>query len=143
MSYDLRINEGDLVIASDADLDRVEDNEKLVQDILKMLMTPVGSNVFFPWYGSLLPGTMIGQVIDETFRRTAIEQQINNSLEMIQKLQRQQAADGQRVTPGELLAAIQSVEVNRNVVDPTYFTIHVKVLTKAFTTAVASLDVTL
>lgn len=143
MSFDLRINNGDIAIGSDGDISKIEDIEKLVQDILKMLMTPLGSNVFFPWYGSTLTNSQIGQVFDEVFRKTAIEQQIRSNLETLQRMQKQQMADGQKVTPGELLAAIQSVQVNRNVVDPTYFTVAVNVLTKGFRSATAVLDVSL
>jgi phage baseplate assembly protein W len=143
MSFDLKIRNGDLVIGPDADLDIVEDNEKLIQDILKMLMTPLGSNLFFPWYGSLLAGSMVGQVLDDSFRKSIVETQINNSLETLQNLQKQQSADGQRVSPGELLAAIKSIDVDRNIVDPTYYTINVKVLTKAFTLIDVPMNVTL
>lgn len=143
MSFDLRVNQGDLVIGADGDLSKVEDLEKLIQDVLKILMTPIGANVFFTWYGSLLAGSMIGQVMDATFRRSAVEQQIRSNLETLQRMQKQQAANGQRVTPGELLAAIQSVQVHRNVVDPTYYTIAVRILTKGFQSATTTFDTTL
>ena len=143
MSFDLRINQGDLVIGSDGDLSKVEDVEKLIQDVLKILMTPIGANVFFTWYGSLLSGSMVGQVMDATFRRSAVEQQIRSNLETLQRMQKQQAANGQRVTPGELLAAIQNIQVHRNVVDPTYFTVAVRILTKGFQSATATFDTTL
>lgn len=143
MSFDLRINNGDIAIGSNGDFAIVEDTEKLIQDILKLLMCRIGSNVFFPWYGSNISGSMVGQVLDETFRSEITRQQINSSLETLQKLQRQQAADGQKVTPGELLAAIQGISVERNSLDPTFYTIDVNVLTKGFKTLSATLDVSL
>ena len=39
MSFDIKISQGDLAIGSDGDLARVEDTDKLVQDVLKILMT--------------------------------------------------------------------------------------------------------
>lgn len=143
MSFDIRIRNGDLSIGQDGDFEKIQDTDKLVQDILKILMCPVGSNVFFPWYGSNLAGTMVGDVFDEVFRKTVIEQQIRSNLETLQRLQRDQASQGQRLSPGELLAAIQEVLVNRNVVDPTFFSISVKVLTKGLRSATAVLDVSL
>lgn len=143
MSFDLRVNQGDIVIASDGDFDQITDVEKLVQDILKILQTPLGSNVFFPWYGSVLTEVMIGQVLEPAITTNIIQQQIRTNLETLQRLQRQQLADGQQLTPGELLAAIQQVAVNRSTIDPTRYQVVVKVITKAFRTAVASLDVEL
>ncbi len=141
MSFDLRVNKGDLVIGSDGDLDQIIDIEKLVQDILKLLQTPLGSNVFFQWYGSILTDAMVGQVLDSSITVNLIQQQIKSNLETLQKLQRQQASNGQHLTPGELLAAIQTILVNRSTIDPTRYHIVVKVLTKSFRTAIASLDV--
>jgi len=143
MSFDLRINNGDLVIGQDGDLDQINDLEKLIQDILKILMTPLGSNVSFPWYGSPLTDASIGQVLDKKFIDTMIKQIISSNLETLQKLQKQQAASGQRITAGEMLAAIQSVFIRRNITDPTYWTITVKVLSKGLRGSEATLDVAL
>jgi phage baseplate assembly protein W len=143
MSFDLRINDGDLVIGTDGDLDPIENLEKLVQDILKILMTQLGSNVFFPWYGSPLTDSSIGQILDARFTNTMVQQVINSNLETLQKMQSQQVASGQRVSADELLAAIQSIMARRNTTDPTYWTIAVKVLSKGFKTTNATLDVAL
>jgi phage baseplate assembly protein W len=143
MSFDLRINNGDLAIGTNGDLSQVQDTEKLVQDILKMLMTPLGGNVFFPWYGSQLTDSAIGQVLDHTMTVSIVQQTIRSNLETLQKLQRQQTASGQPLSPNELLAVIESISVARNVVDPTYYQVVVKVLTKGFKSATASLDVAL
>lgn len=143
MSFDLRVNQGDIVISSDGDFDQITDVEKLVQDILKILQTPLGSNVFFPWYGSVLTEIMIGQVLEPSITTNIIQQQVRTNLETLQRQQRQQLADGQQLTPGELLAAIQQVSVHRSTVDPTRYQVVVRVITRAFRTAVASLDVTL
>jgi phage baseplate assembly protein W len=143
MSFDLRINQGDIALGQDGDFDTVRDLEKLIQDILKILMTPLGSNRFFPWYGSPLTEASVGQVLDRRFVNTIVENIIRSNLETLQKLQKQQAASGQRVTAGELLATIQDIRVHRNIIDPTYWTIIVRVLSKGLKTAEATLDITL
>ena len=48
MSFDLQIKNGDLQIGSNGDVAQVFDTEKLVQDILKILLTQSGANTFFP-----------------------------------------------------------------------------------------------
>ena len=141
MSFDLKISRGDIAIGSDGDFDTVQDHEKLIQDILKMLQTPLGKNVFFPWYGSLLTDVMIGQVLDHTMTTTIIQQQIRSNLETLQRMQRDQLSKGQQMTPGELLAAIQRVSVHRNTTDPTNYQIVVRVISKAFRVEEANLSV--
>lgn len=142
MSFDLKILNGDLVIGTDGDFARVQDSEKLIQDILKMLMTEQGSNIFFSWYGSSLSSSMIGSPYDSEFISSVAENQIRSSLEILQSLQREQSAK-QIVTPGELLAAIKSLNVVRNQVDPTFFSVLLSVLTKNLTVADASFNVNL
>lgn len=142
MSFDFKILNGDLVIGTNGDLDKVENTEKLVQDILKMLMTEVGSNEFYPWYGSLISSSMIGSTYDYEFISSVAENQIRSSLEILQNLQREQSLK-QIVTPSELFAAIKSVNVIRNEIDPTFFSVLLTVLTKNLNTANTSFNVTL
>jgi len=142
MSFDLKILNGDLVIGTNADLAQVQDTEKLIQDVLKILMTEVGANPWFPWYGSLLSGSMVGSPFDSKFIATMAENQIRSSLEIIQGLQRDQATK-QLVTPSELLAAIKSVNVARNQINPMFFSISLAILTKNLTVANTKFNVTL
>lgn len=142
MSFDLKISEGDLVIDADADLAIVENSEKLIQDVLKMLMTPVGTNPWWPWFGSPLAGSMIGSPFDSNFIQSMAENQIRSSLETMQSLQKEQATK-QIVTPSELLAAIKSVNVVRNQIDPTFFQISLSLLTKNLTIANTTFNVSL
>lgn len=142
MSFDLKLVNGDLSIRS-GQLETVENTDKLIQDILKMLLTPVGTNIFFPWYGSLLSSAVIGSPMEDEFIETAATLQITNALQTLQALQRDQMASFQKVTPSELLAAIKQVSVERSQIDPTYYSISVRVLTKNLRTAVAEFAVTL
>ena len=143
MSFDFKISQGDFVLGQDGDFQKVTDIEKLVQEILKILMTPLGANVFFPWYGSPLTDVSIGQVADRTFAVTMVQQIISSNMETLQKMQKQQAASGQRVSASELLAAVSSINVHRNTTDPTYWTVAVRVLSKGLKSANAVLDISL
>lgn len=136
MSFDLKIQNGDLVIAGSGDLAKVENTEKLIQDILKMVTVRLGSNPFFPWYGSPMSDTLIGSPLSFEFLETLASSQLRTSLETLQKLQKAQSASGQKVTPAEMLAAIQEVRIERNQTDPRYFRVIIKALTKALTPAV-------
>ena len=135
MSYDFRILQGDLGIGVDGDLSRVEDTEKLIQDILKIAITPLGSNPYFPWYGSLVSKSMVGQAFDMEFTAAIASSQLQNSIETLQRLQQIQA-ERQRVTPFEQLAAIKRIFIERNREDPRFFS----VVIKAFTRALSSIE---
>jgi hypothetical protein len=132
MSFDLRIRDGDLQIGRDGDLAKVEDTEKLVQDIVKIVSTQIGANPFFPWYGSPITKSLLGRSFDRKFVSAVATQQLRTTMERLQTLQKEQIRRNQVVTPQEQIAAIQKVFVDRNIVDPRFYTIVLTVLTKAF-----------
>ena len=143
MSFDLKIRDGDLVLDSKSDLDIVEDSEKLVQDILKIVSTQLGSNPFFPWYGSPITKALIGRSYDTKFVSNIASQQLRATLETLQKMQKEQLKLDQYITPQEQIAAIQNVSVERNITDARYYRIILTVLSKAFQRVPATLDVRL
>lgn len=140
MSFDLKILNGDLVIGPNADLDIVTGEDKLKQDILKILLTPAGSNVFFPWYGSYISSNLIGENLPVSFIENMAQSQIQNSLDNLMRMQKEQMKSGQNVSASELLAAVKYISVNRNDIDPTMFSISVDVVNRAFKTVSSSFD---
>jgi phage baseplate assembly protein W len=131
MSFDLKLNGGDIVVKT-GDFQTVENGDKLVQDVLKIVSTPIGGNVYFPSYGSPIGGTLIGTAYDQKFVSDIASQQLRRSLEWMQRAQVEQAKTGQNVTPHEQLASILDVNVNRAANDPRYFLVRLTVLSKAF-----------
>lgn len=141
MSFDLKIQNGDLQISNVGDLQTVENTDKLIQDILKIATTPIGGNPFFPWYGSPMSKILIGNPLSFEFSESVATSQLNSSFETLQKLQTVQTNSGQKVTSSELLAAIQQIKIQQNQTDPRYFRVVIKALTRALTSATTSLDV--
>lgn len=133
MSFDLKIFSRDLVIGNDGDLAQVVDSEKLTQDILKICLTPLNANKFNPYYGSPVNQSLIGSSLDTTFLTTIGIGQLNGSLQILQKLQQQQAATNQLVSGAETLAAIQNIDIQRNQVDPRFFSVLISVVSRALT----------
>lgn len=129
MSFDLRIENNDLKINVDGSIQTVRDNQKLVQDIIKALLTTTGDNKFFPWYGSSLSLNLIGQVLDNDFVTSEAERSIQNTLSQIISLQNAQSRT-QYVSAGEMIAAIRSVTVLRSNTDPRQYEITISVLTR-------------
>jgi hypothetical protein len=141
MSFDIKIENGDLKIGNNGDLQKVENTDKLIQDVLKMCLTQLGGNPFFPFYGSPVSSTLIGNTFDFEMLNTVATSQLRGSLENLQQLQKLQEQNGQRLTASELLAAIQQVAIERNATDPRYYRVLIKILTKAMTSVTTSFDV--
>jgi hypothetical protein len=132
MSFDLKIENNDLAINPDGSIQTVRDNAKLSQDIIKAILTPLGSNKFFSWYGSTISYRTIGQVLDPTMTQIEIERSIQDTLSNLVALQKSQSR-AQYVSAGEQIAAIREINVLRYPSDPRQYQITVSVLTRKLT----------
>lgn len=132
MSFDLRIVNNDLSINPDGTVQTVRDNEKLVQDIIKALLTPFGSNKFYKWYGNAIAGRIVGEALDDTMLQIEAERSVQDTLSNIISLQKSQAKY-QYVSAGETMAAIREISVVRDETDPRQYQITVSVLTRKLT----------
>ena len=128
MSFDLKITNQDLVINS-GNLKTVQDSEKLIQDILKICLTQAGSNLYHPWYGSLISRSIIGSSLDTSMLINIAESQLNSALENLKNLQVSQLKSFQKVSADEQLSSIK-VNVERNSIDPRLFTVNISAITK-------------
>lgn len=131
MSFDLKITNGDLVI-NQGQLQTVKDSEKLIQDILKICLTDVGSNPLHPSYGSFLSRSVIGNPSETSVIVQIATSQINTCLTNLQYLQQLQIKQFQKVSADEQLAAILAVSVVRSSFDPRLFNVKIKCMTKGF-----------
>ena len=131
MSFDLKLSNGDLVIKN-GDFQTVEDSDKLVQDILKLVSTQLGSNPFFPAYGSPISQAMIGSAREVEFVEDIATQQLRASIERLKDLQNDQLRQNQVVTPEEQIAAIENVRVSQAANDPRFYIVNLTVISKAF-----------
>jgi hypothetical protein len=80
MSFDLKIVKNDIFIGRDGTIAVVRDNEKLRQDIIKILLTQRGSNPFFNWYGSDIGSFMIGNPLPQDIVVAEIERNVVASI---------------------------------------------------------------
>lgn len=129
MSFDLKIINGDLVMKN-GDLRKVEDSEKLIQDILKILLTEVGSNPNHPYYGSSISKSLIGSALDKNLLTQISESQIKNCLDVLKKLQEDQVKSFKFVTADEQIQQISSIKITKNISDPRYYDITIKAISK-------------
>lgn len=140
MSFDLKIEKGDIAINRDGTIKTVFDNEKLRQDIIKILLTRLGENRFHPEYGSDVGALQIGHVADADFLELDLTSSAETAVRKIMALQRAQAKR-QFLTPGEIIVSIVDISVTRDTIDPRMYNIFISVLTQKLTTLTESVSV--
>jgi ferritin-like protein len=130
MSFDLKILKKKLVI-SNGKLAIVQNTEKLVQDIFKILITPVGGNPLFSWYGSYLGFQSIGTANEDPAQLQVIARtQIENALNKLKSLQDMQINSYQNVSSSEQIAGFKSINVGNDLNDPRRYIVNVVVIAK-------------
>jgi phage baseplate assembly protein W len=132
MSFDLELIDGDLSIKADGAARTISETPKLRQDILKVLLTAIGSNKFHPWYGCAVTDSVIGKGYANNLMISAITTSISQSLDRLKTLQMAQAS-AQKVSLAEMITEVLNVEVGRNPEDPRQLNIRVTVLTRRLT----------
>lgn len=140
MSFDLKIKNGDISLNNDGSITTVFGNSKLRQDILKILLTDLGSNKYHKKYGSYIGRLNIGDISDNNLVILDLERSVRNALKNLMALQRFQSRK-QGLSPGEILVDINNVIVERDDLDPRLYNITVSVMTKEITELTTSLAV--
>lgn len=121
------------MVGADGDLAKVRNSSKAVQDILKVLHTPLGSNPLFPQIGSNITISNIGDNINQQFAETRVAASVTQSIQLLQSIQRNQELI-QEVTPEEKIVDIAQVTATRDSQDPRQFDIKIVVVTEAQST---------
>jgi hypothetical protein len=110
---------------------RVKDEFKLKQDLKKIIVTIKGSDRVALWYGTIFE-TIIGKKLLPEYSKTRISGEIVEALSKLKNAQIKQQ-DYQEVTDREFLDFIQSLTVEQDSVDTTYYKATVDVVTQAGT----------
>jgi len=132
MSYDLRLEKGNLKISPGCDLEVVQFTDKLIQDVLKLVITPAGANQMFAWYGSSFGKTIIGTPYDQTFIKGTATEQIVSAIENLRGLQLSQM-QFQNVSASEAISRVLNVSVDPDKTDPRLIKVFISVLSRAVT----------
>jgi len=130
MSFDLKITNKNFSLVN-GDFAKVTDTDKLVQDVLKIILTPINGNPLFAWYGSYLSFQVIGMPNSDPRKKQVVAQtQIQNALEKLKKLQDQQINTYQNVSSAEQIAAIKSINVALDSNDPRRYIVSIDIVAK-------------
>lgn len=107
----------------------IQDENLLYQSCLKILLTELKSNIYYPWYGA----DITNQIGSKSNPATAnnIQQTIRTALANLQNQQAQQSKY-QRISPKERLYSVDLVAVRPAAQDPTVFLVDVSVRNYSF-----------
>ena len=140
MSFDLKIKNGDIVISRSGDIGVVLDNEKIRQDVVKILLTKLGENKYHAYYGSSLGALEIGGVPDREIVEGDLLRMTEESMAVLMRLQSSQAKS-QYISPGEAIVDVLDVGISRDPSDPRSYSVSVTVLTRKLTRVTESVTV--
>lgn len=132
MSFDFALINNDLKILSNGKVRTVTDTPKLKQDVLKIILTPLGSNRFHRWYGCTVSEDIIGKNIPDNMMIMDIQTSISQSLDRLKKLQLAQLTS-QKVTLAELISVIGEIIAYRSPEDRRQIKIDVTVYSRRMT----------
>jgi len=122
--YDIEIFNGDLNFAKGG-FALVRDEAKLVQSLVKVLITPLRAASLRPNYGTYL-GNILGHAMPEYVYLTKIEDSVKDSIDYLIGEQAK-AAQRQYVSPGERIREVLYVRVMRNGLDSRQIDVYVGV----------------
>lgn len=132
MSFDFHLIDSDIKIKSDGTIRTVSNIDKLKQDLIKIILTPIGSVSLHSWYGSAIDESIIGQPLPDNMIFEEIQSSIEQSIERLKKLQIAQAS-GQSVSTSEMIGIIEGVLVQRSIYDMRQINVIISVFSKDLT----------
>lgn len=130
MSFDFKLTNGDFDLDSSGLPKQVRNQDKLEQDLLKIILTPLGSNKRYPWYGSSINSSLIGRLLDPKLFSSEANSILQFAINNLMKLQKDQERAGQFLTPTEAISKIVEIGVERSRFDPRQYNIFVSVATR-------------
>lgn len=143
MSFDLKLANGDLKIDQNGGLEKVYNEEKLTQDLLKIVLTPQGTNPLYPWYGSPLNERTIGTLLDPKILNFEMVNAIQLAIRNLMELQKAQERDGQYISPSEAIGQILDIDILRSPYDARAYYLKIKVAARRGNVVEESFSVTI
>ena len=129
MSFDLKIKNGDLVIGNSGSLELVSGNNKIRQDIVKILLTNIGDNKFHARYGSDLGAFKIGTSADQSMLELDLKRSVEDAIRYLIFLQKNQSKR-QVLSLSEIILDIVDIKVERDFGDPRLYNVYISILTQ-------------
>lgn len=112
----------------------IEDEDKLLQDMQKFVITIKGSNPFHRYIGTKIVEMIGSKLLDTNFTIMTVTQEVVDTLLILKDLQIQQESL-QKVTNREFLYRVVVVDVKQSQVDPSVFNVLIMAVNRAGETA--------
>lgn len=132
MSFDVKAINGDIELGSNGDLVQYTDSDKLAQDIIKLLNTPLDSDPINPGYGSPLTVEQIGEVLSTDGLIEYTKHTIARALEQLITIQTYQSTF-QQLSDAETLINFETPIVEPDASDPRQFNIAINAISRNLT----------
>ena len=129
MSFDLKIKSGDIQLESDGKISIISGNQKIRQDIVKIVLTRLGENRFHPQYGSNTGLLQIGSSAEQELIELDMTQSVNSAIRFLMSLQKEQSRR-QILASTEVILEIKNILVERDESDPRLYNIFISILTQ-------------
>jgi len=114
---DLRHNiQGDVVLVGDQNL--------MLQEVNKIILTLKGSNVYHRWYGTSISTLVGSKLLGSSYTETQLVKEITDALNKYQQIKEQQSKY-QPVTRAESLRRIVSIDVEQDNLELTAFNVSI------------------
>lgn len=108
----------DIFVNSKGDIETASKESLLLQNVEKIIITKLSSNIFHDWYGTTLH-TFIGtKISDKELLHNKIREQISLAIEKLRNIQRQMVSSGRKFDKGELFGKLLKIEI-KETDDPT------------------------
>ena len=143
MSWDFKLENGDITLSSSGTPVAVRNSDKLRQDILKLLFTPQGENLLHPWYGTPLLNSAVGNNYDYDILVSEVHSAIEYGINNLITLQQLQQKNNQFLTPKEQILKIKDIGVDLDEQDKRRLIIFLDISSKSGETVSESITVTL
>jgi hypothetical protein len=88
MSFDLKLKSGDIQLENDGSISIVSGNQKIRQDLVKIILTKLGENRFHPQYGSNTGLLQIGSTADQNLLELDLNQSVQSATRFLMSLKR-------------------------------------------------------
>lgn len=129
--HGLRV-EQDYRFDSNGALELVRNEQKLAQDVRKIVLTEIGSNRFHTWYGTSIPALIGGKISNAALIRSKMQSDIRTALTRYADTQRlQDRALPGTVDPRERFGTLLRLDVQQDVVEPTAYNIQIAFTTRS------------
>jgi len=129
MSFDLKLKSGDIQLENDGSISIVSGNQKIRQDLVKILLTKLGENRFHPQYGSNTGLLQVGSTADQNLLELDLNQSVQSATRFLMSLQREQSKR-QLLSSSEIILDVKNISVERDEEDPRLYNIFISILTQ-------------